>query len=139
MRKPLFLFLCLFFSLTAPLTALATVPKELSGAWKNVEKNEAGQLTVFVANQNKNELRGTIIVTGTTSCKNPISFLGKVSGRRILIESDEKNVCGKDGKFSVEATREQEAFYVGTFSYVWMGGVWASGTFQLSANGQLNN
>lgn len=131
----------LFFALMYLLfacPAFAALPTQLSGPWENPEKNRRGTLTVFITHQDHHRLEGTILITGSHSCKDPISFLGEISSGRITIASNAENVCGRSGKFSVEVTREHEALYVGTFSYLWMGGVWASGTFQLVPGNSSN-
>ncbi|OGZ06789.1 MAG: hypothetical protein A3C93_02305 [Candidatus Lloydbacteria bacterium RIFCSPHIGHO2_02_FULL_54_17] len=131
MKQSLFLFVCVFF-IFAVSPAFAVLPTPLSGTWQNPEKNESGTLTVTILEQDREELRGTIVVTGSDSCKDPISFLGKILGSRITIASNAENVCGQNGVFSIEAAALSEGIVVGTFSYRWMGGVWSSGTFRLT-------
>lgn len=134
MKRPFLASLFTACLVLAPFTvsAFALIPATLSGTWQNAEKSESGALTVNITRQAEREFEGTIVIGGSDSCKEPIKFLGKISGKQLSIASSAESVCGRSGIFSIEATQVGEEVYTGTFSYLWRGSVWHSGTFRVA-------
>ena len=119
--------------------ASAALPTTISGTWENIEKNERGTITIVITKEVGVRVEGIIHLTGSTKCVLPIPFRGTHSEKGVSVTTDTPGICGHDGVLTAEATvagpgdGRDNRFYVGTFLYNELGGIWEKGTFRLES------
>lgn len=112
-----------------------------SGKWEQRGANDPNlvvdsrQITLNVDALVGRKLSGTIRLSNTPRCNDPIPFRGMISekdARSITLVSDASIVCGYSGKLEVHLTTNGERIFTGSYSYRYLGGVWMEGTFTVS-------
>ena len=111
-----------------------------TGKWEQVATEngaviDSGAITLHMLDHNDRALKGTVRLTNTPRCKDPIPVRGTVSeknSRTILLESEGSPVCGFSGKLEIKITRVNDRMFTGNYVYRYLGGVWMEGIFTVS-------
>lgn len=131
-----FMFICLVgyiaLSASAAPANQHSFPAKLEGTWEQVQNDEKGKIKIVITEKEGDTIRGLIILTGSTYCKDPIPFRGKGGGNTAKISGDAPIICGYHGELSGEVTRLSNETYRGNFSYKLLNMTWAEGTFRLT-------
>jgi hypothetical protein len=122
----------LFFLIVSFSCATHALPSSFFGQWQSIDSADSGQIFIRIHEQHGDTVRGTIEITGYKDCASPISFLGTKSGKKLLVASDAKIVCGYAGKLTGEVEEGSEG-YTGTFLYRFWGITWMRGNFSVAS------